>query len=44
MASPSEGEAFCYIPYFFKPVLYRDNLYVDGGLKGNFPMIMGIVL
>ena len=26
------------IPYFFKPVLYKDNLYVDGGLRGNFPI------
>lgn len=26
------------IPYFFKPVLYKNNLYVDGGLRGNFPI------
>ena len=26
------------IPYFFKPVSYNDNLYVDGGLRGNFPI------
>jgi NTE family protein len=26
------------IPYFFKPVKYNDYLYVDGGLKGNFPI------
>ena len=26
------------IPYFFQPVEYNDNLYVDGGLKGHFPI------
>ena len=26
------------IPFFFKPVEYRDNLYVDGGLRGSFPI------
>ena len=26
------------IPFFFKPVSYNDNLYVDGGLRGNFPI------
>tara|TARA_E500000178_G_C17001511_1_gene745895 strand:+ start:606 stop:1433 length:828 start_codon:yes stop_codon:yes gene_type:complete len=26
------------IPYLFQPVKYNDNLYVDGGLKGHFPI------
>ena len=26
------------IPFFFKPVSYNDNLYVDGGLRGSFPI------
>ena len=26
------------IPYFFQPVEYNDNFYVDGGLKGHFPI------
>ena len=26
------------IPFFFKPVKYNDNLYVDGGMRGNFPL------
>jgi len=26
------------IPIFFKPVKYKDNLYVDGGLRGAFPI------
>ena len=26
------------IPFFFKPVKYKDELYVDGGLKGHFPI------
>lgn len=26
------------IPGFFKPVKYNDNLYVDGGLRGHFPI------
>jgi NTE family protein len=26
------------IPYLFQPIKYNDNLYVDGGLKGNFPI------
>lgn len=26
------------IPYLFKPIKYNDSLYVDGGLKGNFPI------
>ena len=26
------------IPFFFKPIQYNNNLYVDGGLKGNFPL------
>jgi len=26
------------IPFFFKPVEYRGNLYVDGGLRGSFPI------
>ena len=26
------------IPYLFQPVEYNDNLYVDGGLKGHFPI------
>ena len=26
------------IPFFFKPVSYKDCLYVDGGLKGGFPI------
>lgn len=26
------------IPYFFQPVKYNDNLYVDGGLRGHFPI------
>ena len=26
------------IPLFFKPVLYNDNYYIDGGLSGNLPI------
>ena len=26
------------IPFFFKPVMYNDCYYVDGGLRGNFPI------
>ena len=26
------------IPYLFQPVKYNENLYVDGGLKGHFPI------
>ena len=26
------------IPYLFQPVKYNDNMYVDGGLKGHFPI------
>ena len=26
------------IPYFFQPVNYYNSLYVDGGLKGHFPI------
>ena len=26
------------IPFFFKPVQYNDCLYVDGGLRGHFPI------
>ena len=26
------------IPYFFQPVEYNGNFYVDGGLKGHFPI------
>ena len=26
------------IPYFFQPINYNNNLYVDGGLKGHFPI------
>lgn len=26
------------IPFFFKPVTYNENLYVDGGLRGSFPI------
>lgn len=26
------------IPYLFQPVEYNNNLYVDGGLKGHFPI------
>jgi len=26
------------IPLFFKPVEYNDNMYVDGGLRGGFPI------
>jgi len=26
------------IPFFFKPVKYKDYLYVDGGLRGHFPI------
>jgi len=26
------------IPLFFKPVKYNDNLYVDGGMRGHFPI------
>jgi predicted acylesterase/phospholipase RssA len=26
------------IPIFFKPVQYNDNLYIDGGLRGSFPI------
>ena len=26
------------IPFFFKPIQYNDSFYVDGGLRGNFPI------
>jgi|TARA_B110000971_G_C20000172_1_gene496393 NTE family protein len=26
------------IPFFFKPVMYNNYYYVDGGLRGNFPI------
>lgn len=26
------------IPFIFKPIIYNDNFYVDGGLTGNFPI------
>ena len=26
------------IPFFFKPIEYKDELYVDGGLRGHFPI------
>ena len=26
------------IPLFFKPVLYQNEMYVDGGLRGHFPI------
>ena len=26
------------IPFFFKPIKYKDELYVDGGLRGHFPI------
>jgi len=26
------------IPFFFKPVKYNDCLYVDGGMRGHFPL------
>jgi len=26
------------IPFFFQPIKYNDTLYVDGGLKGHFPI------
>ena len=26
------------IPHLFQPIKYNDNLYVDGGLKGHFPI------
>ena len=26
------------IPFLFKPIIYNDNYYVDGGLCGNFPL------
>ena len=26
------------IPLFFRPVEYNDNMYVDGGLRGGFPI------
>ena len=26
------------IPFLFQPVKFKDNLYVDGGLKGHFPI------
>ena len=26
------------IPIVFKPIIYKDNYYVDGGLCGNFPL------
>ena len=26
------------IPFFFKPVKYKDELYVDGGMRGHFPI------
>ena len=26
------------IPFFFQPIQYNDNLYVDGGLRGGFPI------
>lgn len=31
----------CSIPFYFTPVLYNDNYYVDGGLLDNFPMEQG---
>ena len=32
------GQMTTAIPFFFKPIKYKDNLYVDGGLKGGFPI------
>ena len=26
------------IPLFFKPTKYKENLYVDGGMRGHFPI------
>lgn len=26
------------IPFFFKPIKYKDELYVDGGMRGHFPI------
>ena len=26
------------IPFFFKPVVYNDEYYVDGGMRGHFPI------
>ena len=26
------------IPFFFKPVEHKDNIYVDGGMRGHFPI------
>ena len=26
------------IPFFFKPVKYNDCIYVDGGMRGHFPI------
>lgn len=26
------------IPLFFKPVKYKENLYIDGGVRGNLPL------
>lgn len=26
------------IPFFFKPVMYNDEYYVDGGMRGHFPI------
>ena len=27
------------IPVFFKPILYNDNYYIDGGMSGSMPFI-----
>ena len=27
------------IPVFFKPILYNENYYVDGGMSGSMPFI-----
>ena len=26
------------VPFFFKPVKYKDCIYVDGGMRGHFPI------
>lgn len=32
------GKMTTAIPFFFKPVEYNGNLYVDGGLRGHYPI------
>ena len=32
------GQMTTAIPFLFKPIKYKDDLYVDGGLRGGFPI------